>query len=400
MPNFEYEIRDKSGKLIKSRARSEDKDALIKMLQEQGAMILSVREAQESTGAKKRKLHNKVTLRDLAFFAKTMATLIENGITIIEAFDVVVQQIDSKPLLEAIRSIKKQIEGGSSFRDALAAYPKIFDNYWIDMMEAGELSGKLPYVLREILKYIEAREQMRKKIISAMTYPIILICGCVAAILVLILKIVPVFKDLFASFNKELPPITKMVLALSENLQQYGAGVFLAIVVIGIAINRTWATDTGRRFLERILFKVPVLGVLMQSSSIEKFVSSLSALLKSGIPILKGLEVSAKTAQSIVFEDEILGAKMQVTAGIPLSEALNSTGLFPPIVVQLLLVSEKTGNFSGMLDEIALYYKEQIDMYITRLTSMIEPIITIGMTAVIGVILGSVFMPIFSLSSI
>jgi type IV pilus assembly protein PilC len=343
-------------------------------------------------------LHKGVKSKDLTLFAKTLAILLENGISLVEAFDVIITQVESSTLLEVVKKVKTDIESGSSFRDALSKHPKVFNTYWVDMMEAGELSGKMPYVMREIVAFLEAREQITKKVIGALTYPAMLIIGCLAAVVIFMVKIVPTFIKLFDSLGSQLPGVTMMVVNLSEILQKYFIHGIIIIALFIFGFHKFTSNPTGKRIWESLLFKIPVLGNFLIAVSIEKFVSSLGALLKSGIPIIKAIEVSLKTAQSIIFADNIAAAKMQVMAGVPLSEALQQTGLFPPLTIQLMTVAEKTGNFSGMFDEISNYYKEQIDTLITAFTALLEPLVMVLMTVVVGTLLGALFMPIFSMA--
>ena len=398
MPYYAYKVRDKAGKIVESRGRAENRAALQKILQESGAVVLSIQKAEEIKISFAKKMHKGVKPKDLALFAKTLSILLENGISLIEAFDVIITQIESSTLLEVVKKVKHSIESGASFRDALAKHPKVFNTYWVDMMEAGEISGKMPYVMQEIVSFLEAREQIKKKVIGALTYPSMLILGCIAAVVIFMVKIVPTFTKLFENLGSELPGITLMVVNLSDLLQHYFVHGIIVIGALGFGFYKIISNPTGKRIWESFLFKIPVLGKFLMSVSIEKFVSSLGALLKSGIPIIKAIEVSLKTAQSIIFADNISAAKMQVMAGVPLSEALQQTGLFPPLTIQLMTVAEKTGNFSGMFDEISNYYKEEIDTLITAFTTLLEPLVMIFMTVVVGILLGALFMPIFSMA--
>lgn len=400
MPYYAYEAREKNGKLVKSHTFAVNKQELIKILQKEDLLILSVKESAPLEERYRRKLHKKARLRDLILFSKEMAILFENGVPIVEALDVVYKQIESSELARVAGDMKEALESGASFRDAIARHPKVFSGLWQDMIEAGELSGQLPFVMRQISIFLAARDDLQKKTVNAFLYPVLLLILAAFTIFVFIFRVVPVFDELFATFNAKLPFFTLLAVSASNAIRRYFF-VFIILIAIAIAIiGRIVSTKEGRRVYENIVFRMPILGDLLMSLAIERFAATFGVLLKSGIPILRALEVSVKSTQSAIFTDKVEDAKVKIMAGLPLSEALHQTGLFPPLTVQLVLVGEKTGNFSGMMEEVSRYYSDVIDTTITRFTTLLGPIVLIFMAIIIGSLIIAMFLPIFKFATL
>lgn len=400
MPYYAYEAREKNGKLIKSQTFAINRQELIKILQKEDLVILSVNESAPLEEKLRQKLHRKARLTDLILFSKEMAVLLENGVPLVEALDVVYKQIESVELMKVLKDMKERIEGGSTLHDAISAHPKVFSGVWQDMVEAGELSGQLPFVMRQVSTFLEARNELSKKTINAFLYPVLLLVLATFTIFVFVFRVVPVFEELFATFNAKLPPFTAVMVTLSNVVRHYFFIVVILFVIGMFIAGKVVATKNGRRMYENIIMGLPVLGSLVMALAIERFSSTLGVLLKSGIPILKALEVAARSTQSAVFSDRVEEAKVKVIGGLPLSEALHQTGLFPPLTVQLVLVGEKTGNFSGMMEEISKYYSDVIDNAVTRFTTLLGPVVLIIMAFVIGSLIIAMFLPIFKFATL
>lgn len=400
MPYYVYEGREKDGNFIRNQTFAANKEDLRKVLQQAGLTVLSIKES-ATIGRKYRvTLHRGVRSRDLLLFSRQLAVLLENGIPIIEAFEIILKQVESSILSRAIGEIKTDLEGGSSLRDAIAKHPRIFGDFWSDAIEAGELSGKLSFVLYQLASFIESREDLKKKTINAFLYPAMLFVLAISSLFMFVYRIVPIFEGFFDTFDAQLPVLTSIVVSVSYALRRY-IFLILQLVILGIFIFRIiLSTKRGRRIWENILFAMPLLGGFLLLLYIQRFISTLSILLKSGIPIVKALEVSKKASESVVFDEMIEEAKEKVIGGLPLSEALQQTGVFPTLVVQLAFVGEKTGNFTNMLDEISNYYNSVIDTAVTRFTTLLGPVVLIGVAAIIGVLVIAMFLPIFELTAI
>ena len=385
---------------MKSQAFAHNRQELTKLLQGQGLIIIYVKESAGIAAKHVGKQHKRVKAQDLTIFAKEFAILLENGVAIMDVLDVIGKQLESTDLITAVKGIKKELEGGSTLSNAMGKYPRIFSLFWQDMTEAGELSGQLPYVMKQISVFVESREDIKKKTLNAFLYPAILMGLALFTVVVFVFKVIPVFKGLFSSFGSKLPPLTQAIFNMSEIVKKY---FFVAVAIIAIAIfmiRKAFATKPGRRLYERVAFNAPVVGGLLLALSIERFASTLAVLLKSGIPIIKAMEVAVKASQSLVFSERIEDAKIKVMGGLPFSEALQHTSLFPPLTIQLLSVAEKTGNYSGMLEEVSKYYKDIIENALTRFTTLIGPVVLILMTVMIGGIVIAMFLPIFKIATL
>ncbi len=402
MPYFEYTARDKSGQSIKRQLFAINKQQLINTLQKEGLLLLSVREAAAVAEGRSMRMHKKAKPRDVMLFAKEFAVLLENGIPIMEGLDVLTKQMNSTDLINATKAIRKDLENGATLSHALSKNPQVFSTLWQYLVEAGETSGQLPFVLRQIVAYLESREMIRRKTVNAMLYPAVLLLVSLFALFLFTFKIIPIFKGVYISFGAidKLPPLTKVILAFSEYIAKYYYVVVITVVVMGVIFKQIISTKNGRRLYENILFHTPGFGNLYLALAIERFASTLKVLLKSGIPIIKAMEMAANTSQSKVFAEKLEEAKAKVTGGLPFSDALQQTGTFPPLSIQLILVAEKTGNYAGMFEEVASYYHEVLDTAITRFTSLIEPVMLILMAMLIGTLVIAMYLPIFGLAKL
>lgn len=402
MPYFEYTARDKTGKTLKRQLFAQSKEHLVVNLQREGLLLLSVREAAAVAESISIRMHKKAKVGDLILFSKELAVLLENGIPIMEAIDVLTKQMSSTNLINACKAIRKDLENGSTLSNAIAKNRLVFSPLWQYMTEAGELSGQLPFVMRQMAIYLEAQESIRKKTMTAMLYPAILFSAAVVAVFLFAFKIIPIFRDVYASFGaaSTLPPLTNFIIMMSDAVTRYYMVIIIFLVISFMIFKQAISTKLGRQLFERVLLKSPVLGDLYKALSIERFATSLKVLLKSGIPIVKAIEMASSTSNSVIFAGKIEEAKNKVIAGLPFSDAMQQTALFPPLTIQLVCVAERTGNYSGMFEEIANYYKDVLDNAIAVFTAMIEPVMLVFMGIVIGTLIIGMYLPIFGLAKL
>ena len=401
MPFFRYVARDKEGKLIDEIIEISSQEELVNSLQARGLYIVSIAPAHQVKQVKRvqRRYHRGIKDFDLIMFARELATLLSAGVTLIKSLDILCKQIESQTLLRAVEQIKKDVEGGFTFQNALKKHSKIFSEFWIHMIETGEASGHLSLSLEQVATYLEESAALKRKIVSAMIYPLILIFVAVAAIAIFLIKIIPVFSEIFAGFNVELPLLTRIMIILSNVVRKYFLIVIGTFIVLIVAGKRYVATEAGRWQFDTIKFKLPMVGLVMQEISTERFANGLSILLKSGVPILHALDIAEKTAGNRVMEKELREIKIAVRDGKGIAQTMQNSNLFSPLVVQMIGVGEEIGELSKMLERISLFYKERVDTFVTRLTTMFEPIILIFMGVVVGVLVVAMFMPIFSISN-
>ena len=401
MPFFKYIARDKSGTLKEEVVEAISEGELLNALQARGLYIVSLGPAPQvkKKQAIQRKYHRGVKLFDLIMFSKELSTLLSSGVTLIKSLDILSKQIESQALLRAVEEIKKDVEGGYTFQNALKKHTKIFSEFWIHLVETGEASGHLPSSLEQLAAYMEESAELRKKIVSAMVYPIILICVATGAISIFLLKIIPVFSEIFKGFNVELPLLTRMVVSVSNVVRRY----FFIVIGTGTAlffiIRRYISTERGRLQFDNLKFKLPIIGPVMHEIATERFASSLSTLLKSGVPILHALEITKKTVGNKILERDIEEVKIAVRDGKGMAQTMQGSALFSPLVVQMIGVGEEIGELGKMLDRISAFYKERVDTFVSRLTTMFEPLVLVFMGIVVGILVIAMFMPIFSISS-
>ncbi|MBU4343638.1 MAG: type II secretion system F family protein [Candidatus Omnitrophica bacterium] len=401
MPFFRYVARDRSGRVIDEVLENESQDGLIDTLQARGLYIVSVGPAPELKKAKKarRRYHRGVKAFDLIMFSRELATLMSSGVTLIKSLDILCKQIESQTLLRAIEQVKKDIEGGYTFQNALKKHSKIFSDFWIHLVETGEASGHLPLCLDQLAVYLEESAELKKKITSAMVYPVILICVAAAAIAIFLLKIIPIFSEIFKGFNVELPLLTRIVIGMSDVVRKYFLVVGMGIGLLVFLFKQYTSRETGRMQYDAIKLKLPVLGPVILEIATERFASGLSMLIKSGVPILHALDIAEKTSGNKVVEKELSGVKTSVRDGKGIAQTMQDSVIFSPLVVQMIGIGEEIGELGKMLEKIAAFYKERVDTFVDRLTTMFEPLVLVFMGVVVGVLVIAMFMPIFSISS-
>ena len=401
MALFRYIARDKSGKVINEVLESASRDGLIDNLQARGLYIVSVDLAAELKKASKlkRRYHRGIKAMDLIMFSRELATLLSSGVTLIKSLDILCKQTESQTLLYAVEQVKKDIEGGYTFQNALKKHPKIFTDFWIHLVETGEASGHLPLSLDQLAVYLEESAELKKKITSAMVYPVILMCVAGAAIGIFLLKIIPIFSDIFKGFNVELPLLTRIVIGVSNVVRKYFLFVTMGIGLLVFLFKQYTSREAGRMQFDALKLKLPILGPVMLEIATERFASGLSMLIKSGVPILHALDIAEKTAGNKVVEKELSGVKTAVRDGKGIAQTMQDSAIFSPLAVQMIGIGEEIGELGKMLEKIATFYKERVATFVDRLTSMFEPLVLVFMGVVVGVLVIAMFMPIFSISS-
>ncbi len=405
MPAFFYKARDQHGGLQTGHMDASDADEALAMLQQRGLIVLSVAgtsEAAATVAAPKtpggRRMHGRVTNDDKILFCQQLAILLEAGIPLLRSLGVIANQVESRTLLAAIEQMKRDVEGGWTFRHALTRHPNIFSRFWVNLVETGEASGHLAKSLTQLARYLESARDLQSKAVTAMTYPIVLIAAAIIALAVFILKIIPIFTGIFATMHVELPALTRAVIGLSAVARQYFLLIVIAVVAAGYCLKQFVRTDHGRWAMDQTLLQIPVFNLLFINIQLAQFARGLSTLLDSGVPILAGLEIMERSATNVVYAQAIGQAKETVREGGSVAEPLDHTGLFPPMVVQMIQVGEEIGELGKMLDRVAKYYEERVSMFLERLSVTFEPIAIAVMGLIIGVLVISIFLPIFQMA--
>lgn len=411
MPKLYYTVRDKNGRKITGYEDSANKDELVSRLQAKGMVVLDVTpEHKEEKGVLKAVIptkggrmpfkHYRITLNDLTLFCRQLATLLGAGVTILKTLDIISQQVASKRLYNVILELRKGMERGLSLHEAMAKQPDVFSELWVNLVESGEASGNLALVLERLATYMERNAAFRSKIISALIYPAILMCVSLGALLFLTLKIIPTFSGLFKGFNIELPPLTVVLIGVSDFIRSKGL-VLLGAIIAGFWMLRQYIrTEGGRRQYEAIKFALPVFGDFFRALTIERFSSEMSTLVESGVPILYSLEITEHSVNNLLMADTIRKIKEDVRQGKSLSIPLEESGFFEPMVVQMVSIGEEIGELSQMFKRINTFYQQQAETFIGRFTSMFEPIMLVFMGFLIGIMVIGMFLPIFQITKI
>lgn len=409
MPRFIYVARDKAGKKVTGTEESPNKEELLTRLQAKDYIIINLE--LEGTGGKadrqegplrssfKRK-HYGIHGNDLVLFCRQLATLLGAGVTILKSLDIISQQVNSHKFYQVLKNIEKNMEHGLSLHEAMAKHPTVFTDLWVNLVESGEASGNIAVVLDRLATYLERNAEFKKKIISSLIYPIILLCAGTGALLFLTVKIIPTFAELFQGFNITLPLLTRALIQVSAFIRKFGSGIVISSVVLFFVLKKYISTKDGRRRYENLKFRMPIFGEFFRALIVERFSSEMSTLLESGVPILYSLEIAEHSVGNLVMGDIIREVKDDVREGKSLSTPLAKSGFFEPMVVQMVNIGEEIGELSPMLKKVNMFYQGYVETFLTRFVSMFEPIMLIFMGVVIGIMVVGMFLPIFEIANI
>ncbi len=397
MPLYEWQ-----GKTGRGDARSgtlkADSEALLRAtLRKEGVIVTKVSEKKSVDQTERYNPKKKIKALAVVLFTRQLSTMITSGLPLVQSLEILANQIEDKNLRGIVREIKAKIEGGSRFADALKDYPKCFDELYVNLVVAGEEGGMLDTVLNRLAIYMEKIEKLKKKIKSAMIYPISIIVVAIGVVMVLLIFVIPVFEGMFKDMGAELPLPTQIVINISKFVKSY---IIYMIVALGIGVflfRRYYKTESGRRTIDRLVLKVPVFGVLALKASVARVTRTLSTLLSSGVAILESLVIVARVAKNKIVEDALIVARTKISEGKSMSEPLQDSGIFPPMVVQMVQVGESTGALDNMLNKIADFYEEDVDNLVTNLTSLMEPLIMMFLGVILGGLIIAMYLPIFKL---
>ncbi len=350
--------------------------------------------------AKYNPLRAKVQSKDIVLFSRQLSTLVSAGVALVSGLNILQEQIESPPFKEVVNKVKEDIEAGLSIADAMKKHPEAFSDLYVSMIKAGEVGGILDTILERLSAYLEATEELKHKVKGAMMYPAVVCSIATLVTIFLLVGVIPTFKEIFAGFGAELPLPTRIVISISEILKEQWWAFMAAPVVLYYAIKRFYKTENGKQLIDSKILQAPLFGPLFRKVSVAKFTRTLGTLVKSGVPILQAMETVAQTSGNKVIENAIMDARESIREGERIAEPLKKSGVFPPMVVQMVAVGEETGNLDIMLSKIADFYDQEVEVAIKGLTSMIEPVVIVFMGVVIGGIVIAMFIPMFELGSL
>jgi type IV pilus assembly protein PilC len=402
MARYSYTVQDSRGETTSGAIEAADENEAISTLQSKGYFILSISadKAAGGGGGKSGGGGGSVQLRDLVFFAEQLATLLNGGVPLVRALSLLGENSSSKGLQYALAQVTKDVASGTALYKALEKHPKIFDTLWVSLVQAGEMGGQLPKVLKQIGSYMAAQAELQGKIITAMAYPGVLMTISFGVLGFFIVKIVPVFADIFASFQVKLPPLTQAIIFVSNILVHHLPGLIIAIVGTYFAWSAYTSTEPGQETQWNMLFSIPFFGDFVKNILIERMLTTLSTLIESGVSILNAISVlEGVFAKNIIFRRVLTAVKNDVAGGKSISQSFKKTGVLPNLVTEMMFMGEESGKLPDMLVTLSSFYKEQIDQFTRRFNAIVEPLMVVGIGAIIGVIVLAVFLPIFKLSN-
>ena len=394
MPVFEYKGKTVTGSPIEGELKAKDRAELERILRRNKVLVdkISRKPSQINIkfGSGIKKVH-------ISRFTRQFATMIGAGLPMVQCLDILSKQMDSPEFRRIIAEIKDSVSSGSTLSEAMKKHTKAFDDLYVNMVEAGEMGGALDTILVRLAGYREKADSLARKIKGAMVYPAVVSVVAIGATVAMLTFIVPVFAKMFSGLGAELPGPTQMVLNLSQLLQRFYPIILGAIVAGFIAVRLTLKNDQGRLYFDKFMLKSPMFGDLLRKAAVARFTRTLGTLIQSGVTILDALEITAKTAGNRVLQVAIKKSVISIAEGDTITSPLKESGVFPPMVIQMISVGEKTGGLDEMLSKIADFYDEEVDAAVSALTGLIEPVVIVVMGAVIGGILIAMYLPMFDI---
>jgi type IV pilus assembly protein PilC len=393
MPAFTYTARTAQGELKTATIEAPTREDVVAQLRRQR---LSVVKVDEETKAKKPR-RGSVKMRDVVIFTRQFSTMINAGLPLVQALDILAKQTENKNLSNVTRSVVFDVESGHTVADALGKHPNAFSELYVNMVAAGEAGGILDTILMRLATFLEKNDALVRKVKGAMIYPAVIMSVAVIAITVLLLFVIPVFETMFASVGLALPLPTRIVMGLSRFLKGYwwaiGAGGFGFFVLF----RRYYKTQDGKLRVDKMMLRIPVLGDVLRKSAVSRFTRTLGTLISSGVSILDGLEITAKTAGNRVIQDAIMASRSSIASGETIAQPLQKSNVFPPMVISMIAVGEQTGGLDEMLSKIADFYDEEVDAAVSGLLSLLEPVMIVFLGVVVGGMVVAMYLPIFDM---
>lgn len=400
MPVFLWEGTTKKGEVKKGEMDVVDELAVRTALRRQGFKSIAVKQKPKDLLENIPFLQGGVDEKNVVVFCRIFSTMIDAGLPLIQCLSILAEQEENKAFAKILRTIKEDIEGGTSLTDALKKHPKVFDDLFVNLIAAGEAGGILDVVLARLSAYLENAMKLKAAVKSAMTYPITVLCIAAGVVTLLLLKVIPTFQKMFADMGGELPGPTQVVVSMSEFMQNYWwmLGVIVAAIVIGLKMF--YKTEKGHWTIDALLLKAPLIGNVLRKVAVAKFTRTLATMMSSGVPILEGLNIVSKTAGNVVIEAAVVKTRQAISEGQSIAEPLSASGVFPPMVVQMIAVGEATGALDIMLNKIADFYDDEVDAAVKGMTAMIEPIMMVFLGGVCGGMIIAMYLPIFKMASV
>ncbi|MCD6407737.1 type II secretion system F family protein [bacterium] len=403
MPKYFYIARDTSGKKREGVIEADSNSAVILNLRRENLIPIEIHFIGEkgfsSIVSQKKSVRGKVSLGELALFSRQFATMLDAGVPIIDILDDLSEQVSNKYFSDVLSKIKIDIQEGSNFSNALSKYPKVFSPLYVSLIRAGEESGNLTGVMEELATYLEDQIALLRKVRQALSYPAVIVVFFVGVVSFVFLFLIPRFQSIFASFGAHLPPLTMIILRISQFFLKFLPVIIGVLVFLGVLFMLFKRTPTGRTLIDTVKLKFPFFGKLMTKIALSRFARSLSTLLAGGVSITMALEIVSSTAGNVIIERIVKKVRKGVIEGRVLGDEMKKYKIFPPILVRMVRVGEETGRLEDMLNRVARFFREEVDATLNILTSVMEPILIIGLGVVVGIVVLAIYLPIFKLAA-
>ena len=393
MPQYTYTARAVNGELKSATIDAPSRDDVIKQLRQ---LKLNVVKIDEGT-ANRKKRGGSIKMRDVVIFTRQFSTMINAGLPLVQALDILAQQSENPALKDVTRQVVFDVESGNTLADAMRKHPKAFSELYVNMVAAGEAGGILDTILMRLAVFMEKNDALIRKVKGAMIYPGVIITVAAIAITVLLIFVIPTFENMFASANIALPLPTRIVIGISRGLKSYWYIVVAAAMAIYFSIRGYYRTPGGKLNIDKLLLKMPVLGDVLRKSAVSRFTRTLGTLISSGVSILDGLEITAKTSGNRVIQDAIMESRSSIAGGDTIAAPLKKSEVFPPMVISMIAVGEQTGGLDEMLTKIADFYDEEVDAAVSGLLALMEPVMIVFLGVVVGGMVVAMYLPIFDM---
>jgi len=398
MPTFEWQGKTRDGSVKSGYISAQSSEAAIAMLKSQNILPTDVKTKAKSISEYLPFLKPSVTIKDLVVFTRQFAVMIDAGLPLVQCLDILGNQHENPTFKRVLLDAKATVESGTSFSEALGRHPKVFDRLFTNLVAAGEVGGILDTILNRLAVYLEKAEALRRKVRGAMVYPASVSVVAAGVVLLMLMKVIPVFEKMFKDFGGTLPGPTQVVITISHAIQAYFMHGAILLGITVYLLRWSYGTDRGHYFWDAAFLKAPVFGPLLKKVAVARFTRTLSTLLTSGVPILDALELVGKTAGNVIVQREILSTKASIAEGKTIADPLRNSKVFPGMVVQMIAVGEQTGAMDQMLSKIADFYDDEVEVAVDALTSLLEPLMMVVLGGTIGGLLVAMYLPIFKIA--
>jgi type IV pilus assembly protein PilC len=395
MAQFEWKGRKRTGETIEGVMAADNKDAVFAALRRQQVVPVKIKEKGKELALPK--FGGGVPVKCLSIFTRQLSVMIDAGLPIVQCLEILGSQQENRIMKRVLLDVREDVEAGSSLQDAFKKHPKVFDDLYCNLVAAGEAGGILDTILQRLSVYLEKNVKLQAAVKSAMIYPVVVVVVAILIVMIIMWKVIPVFASLFSGLGAKLPLPTRITIGISSFLGHWFIPMIIGAVALGFAIRSYYATPGGRYNIDKFLLKLPVLGVVLRKIAVARFCRTMGTLVSSGVPILEGLQITARTAGNAVIEEAIMKTRKSVEEGKTLSQPLAESQVFPGMVTQMINVGETTGALDAMLSKIADFYEDEVDTAVANLMSLLEPVIIVFLGTTVGGIVISMYMPLFAL---